>query len=118
MTDINSLYPAGEFMKKEDVPASGSQFVIASVSVEEIGGEDRKPVVKFQDGRKFVLNKTNAGRISFALGTSEVEQWAGKTITLYNDPTVEYGGKMVGGIRVATPAPTVPAAPLDDAVPF
>lgn len=117
MTNINDFYAStSEFMKKEDVPVTGAQFVVSHLTVEDMKGDhgdEKKPVLHFACGRKMVLNKTNGSRVALALGTEEVEAWQGQTITLYNDPSVEFGGKLVGGIRVAIPQPSVPTPPAD-----
>ena len=38
--------------------------------------------------------------LAFAWGT-DASQWVGRSITLYNDPEVMFGGKKVGGIRIS-----------------
>ncbi len=47
-----------------------------------------------------MLNWTNAQLTANAVGTSDMDQWPGRRITLYHDPNVSYGGKLIGGIRV------------------
>ena len=131
MTDINALFPSN-YLKKEDLPQP-TLVTITGVKVEDVSKDneptENKPIVYFQECAPLVLNKVNAGRITYVLGTGEVEQWTGKQITLFNDPTVEFGGKMIGGIRVQMPPAGTPMAPpqqippsvpepLDDSVPF
>jgi hypothetical protein len=52
-----------------------------------------------EDCKPMVLNTTNAQLIAAALGSEETEQWAGKKIVLFDDPTVMFKGKITGGIR-------------------
>jgi len=33
-------------------------------------------------------------------GSEDTENWEGKRIILYDDPSVSFGGKLTGGIRV------------------
>lgn len=56
-----------------------------------VDGEPLKPLV---------LNLENIQRIAMVTNSEETDDWMGKIITLYNDKTVAFGGKMVGGIRV------------------
>ncbi len=63
-------------------------------------------------------------------GSGDTDDWPGTKIVLFKDPSVMYGGKMVGGIRCrapktavhpeADPAPSAsPSKPLqDDDIPF
>ena len=52
------------------------------------------------DVKPFVLNSTNGGLIQHYLGSDDSDDWVGKQITLYHDPTIQFAGKLVGGIRV------------------
>ena len=51
-------------------------------------------------GRPFKPSKTVL-RILMAAWTKDASTWAGKRMTLYGDPTVKFGGAVVGGIRVS-----------------
>lgn len=81
------------------------------------------------------LNKTNGERIAAIVRDvygvanmySDFDNWVGKKIELFNDPSVDFGGKLVGGIRVvypwnpdASPNPSQPAVGNipDDDIPF
>jgi hypothetical protein len=72
--------------------------------------------------KPLVLNQENIQRIAMTVGSEETDDWIGKIITLYNDTTVAFGGKMVGGIRVHVAQPVdqqVPAGdPFDDDIEF
>jgi len=46
----------------------------------------------------------------------ETDNWIGKEITLYNDPTVSMGDQIVGGIRVQYMPPV--SDDMDDDIPF
>ena len=47
-----------------------------------------------------VLNKTNLNRLGRATGASNAGEAIGKKVNVYHDPDVEFGGKMIGGIRL------------------
>jgi hypothetical protein len=68
------------------------------------GGEDEdKPVVYFRDNVKpMILNNTNWTTLEDTYGP-ESDDWTGKTIELYCDPGVMYGGKRMGGVRIRIP---------------
>jgi hypothetical protein len=59
------------------------------------------------DIKAFVLNTTNGQLLAHYLGSPESDDWIGKRVTLYNDPTVSFAGKIVGGIRVREALETV-----------
>ena len=46
-----------------------------------------------------ILNKTNAN-ICTALWGNMTENWTGRQIVAYDDVTIQYQGKLVGGIRL------------------
>lgn len=58
-----------------------------------------------------VLNSTNGQIIASIVKSEETDNWAGHKIVLYDDPTVSFGGKLVGGIRVRAPRNQPAAAP-------
>lgn len=52
------------------------------------------------DVKPMTLNITNGDMIALNLGSRDFDQWIGKQVTLYSDPTIMCRGKMTGGIRV------------------
>jgi hypothetical protein len=58
------------------------------------------------------LNSTNAQIIAQITGSEDTDHWPGHRIVLYNEPSIAFKGKVIGGIRVRAPkaqavAPTV-----------
>jgi len=53
-----------------------------------------------EDYKPMVLNKTNKNRIKHFLNATTAEEVIGKTVNVYNDPDIEYGGEIVGGLRI------------------
>lgn len=80
--------------------------------------EEMKWCMSFDEFEKpMVLNSTNGNIIAAIIKSEETDEWPGHKIVLYDDPTVSFGGKLVGGIRVraprgqaAAPAKHVPTA--------
>jgi len=68
-------------------------------------------VLYFDEAEKgLVLNSTNAQIIGQFLGSEETDTWTGKKVVLYDDPSVAFGHKLVGGIRARAPR-NQPATP-------
>jgi hypothetical protein len=66
--------------------------------------EEHKYCIAFDELEKpMVLNSTNAQLIAQITGSQESENWNGHKLVLYEDPSISFGGKLVGGIRVRAP---------------
>lgn len=77
--------------------------------------KNKKPLCHFVEGRNkkpLVLNATNCKTIAAMYGT-EVNNWAGKRITLYPSET-QFAGETVECIRVRPGVPNGAASPEDD----
>jgi len=116
--NINEAFPnTSNFLKKEDLPKPAKVKItdIDLLEFEQDGKTQRKLVLKFEGKEKaLACNKTNA-RIIAALFGDETDGWIGKEITIFNDPTVSMGDKVVGGIRVRYEPPV---DDMDDDIPF
>ena len=96
--NINDAFPS-KYISAADLQGRDINVTISQVIMEDLGDEN-KPVVYFAGGQKgWVLNRINWESVAFLHGP-ETDSWAGKTITLYNDPTIMFGNKRTGGIRV------------------
>lgn len=94
-----------KFLKKEDVGEEGTLVTIVNVHQVNVAMEGKEPEMKwcmaFREFEKpMVLNSTNAQLCEKFLGSDDTDDWAGRQIVLYDDPTVAFGGELVGGIRV------------------
>lgn len=118
--NLNDLIET-KYIKQEDV--DGEVLVtIRSVKKENVAKEDDEPkykgVIKFDEFKKpMVANPTNLKRIAKAFG-NDTEGWIEKQVILYVDPDVEFGGKIVGGLRLRVPSRiakgAAPKRSLDD----
>lgn len=123
---IDELYPS-RWLKASDVTRP-VLATIKSVSVEEVGDAEDKPVLHFQgDVKAMVLNRTNSITIA-ALYGDDTDHWIGKQLVLFSTK-VQFQSRLVDAIRVrapkqqaAAPAPPPPPAPPqempEDDVPF
>jgi hypothetical protein len=79
---------------------------IADVTEELIGRGGRQDVRCFlwfhENPKGLRLNKTAVNVLELAYGPDS-DLWSGKRVKLYFDPKVEFGGRPVGGVGVATP---------------
>ncbi len=109
MVDIGTVYSSNsEYMKARDFKdCDPVECTIAGADVDDYQGELAIQVtLDFGSDvqKKWRLNKTNADNIELVCGSSDTDDWLGKVITLYWDPTVEYPkGTRVGGLRVQVP---------------
>lgn len=108
MPDINEMRES-RFLKKEDV-GTGKLVTITAVVQDNVGPQAGPPEMKWvmqfaELDKPLVLNQVNAQTCAQILGNTNSDFWGGRTIVLYNDPTVSYGGKLTGGIRVRAPKP-------------
>jgi hypothetical protein len=111
MPSIDDIF-SGNTLKSEDIKGREPKVTIKSVTPRAFNQNDgkiaRKLVIGFENTSKvLVCNKVNAGRIAFAHG-KDYSLWIGKQITLFVDPFVEFGGKIVPAIRVKPPVQEAP----------
>src|SRR5262249_44486974 len=106
-----------KYLKKEDVTPPVTATISKVSGPVNIGGEGAKKMrymLHFEElDKPMVLNSTNGQLIAQITGSDETDDWIGKRVTLYNDPNVSYGGKLLGGIRVRAPKPKGSAAEIE-----
>lgn len=111
MPNVNDLKNS-QFLTKEDVepPVQVTIKSYKEQNVEMEGEPERKKWTLFFNEleKPLVLNMTNGQRIEVITGSAEFDDWIGKKITLYNDKSVSFGGKLTGGIRVYVPPEGIP----------
>lgn len=115
---FDKLVPSeSKYLKKEDLAdfEDGAIVTIKGFKYESIQtGDDAaedKVICYFKEFDKgMVLNKTNASLIPICTGARTAGEARGKQLVLYVDPTVSYGGKIVGGLRLKK-VPGAPKAP-------
>jgi hypothetical protein len=120
---------SSKYLKTADIP---DPVIVTIVGVKQVNmaqeneAPELKWAIKFQEfDQPMVLNSTNLHIAAKVLGSNETDDWKGKEIILYTDPSVSYGGQVVGGLRFRgqEKAPVKAAAknapPFDDSdVPF
>jgi len=90
----------GNYLKKEDVDGPITVTVTDVWTEAVLNAGRKKLVISFTEFEKpLILNKTNIKRLARIFGTGDTKAWRGP-VTIYVEPGVEYGGRVVGGIRV------------------
>lgn len=101
------------YLKMADVPQPVAA-TIKRMRFETVGVGDNakdKAALEFTEStlKPLILNAGNWETIEAAFGDSE--DWVGRKIVIFPDPTVMYKGQKVGGLRVRIPTTKAPAAP-------
>lgn len=110
MSDINSmsfdeLVPSkSNYLAKGDVGEDGLILTVKGFRMETIksddGDEDKMVMHFMEDVKPMVLNRTNSQLVGVATGAKTAGDAKGKQIIVFNDPTVGFGGKITGGLRI------------------
>lgn len=104
MSDIASLkdtiVPKSDQLNSEQL-LSGP-MTITVTSVRRSNSPDQPLEIHYENeaGRPFKPCKSMRKVLIFAWG-DDGREWIGKSMTLYNDPEVKWGGVKVGGIRIS-----------------
>ena len=131
-TDLNSmtfdqLVPSkSKYLTKDDVGEDGLILTVKGFRMETLesdeGDEDKMVLHFVEDIKPMVLNRTNAQLIAVATGAKVAGDAKGKKIVVFNDPTVSFGGKITGGLRIkkvsGAPKPAPTSTDPDDDIPF
>jgi len=115
---LDELVPSeSKYLAKEDVGETGLDLTIKGFKREMVGqGEDsdERAVMGFEESVKpMVLNKTNMRRLKVIFNAETTKDVVGKRINVFSDPLIEFGGRIVGGIRIRQAQ-----AEIDDDIPF
>lgn len=103
MPRTSDMIPS-KFLKQSDI-GEGKLVTIRNLTKENVARDDAEPEYKWtihfdELDKPLVLNTTNIGILEAILQSDNSDDWTGKQVVLYVDPTVNFGGKVVGGIRV------------------
>src|SRR5947207_1198292 len=93
-----------KYLKKEDFPQP-ALLTVTNITKENVAlptqPKKERGVMFFEEREKgMVLNSTNLKRAEKVFGSDETNDWLGKKIVVFNDDNVEFGGEIVGGLRL------------------
>ena len=101
VTDLRpTIVPKSDQINAEQLLGGPMTLTVTNV---QVSSSPEQPVVvhyEGDNGRPFKPCKTMRKLLVFAWGPDGSE-WAGKSMTVYNDPAVKFGGDEVGGIRIS-----------------
>lgn len=95
-----TIIPKSDQLNAEQLLGGPMTVTVTEVS---LGSGEEQPVVVHYDGeggRPFKPCKTMRKVLIHAWG-ADGRKWSGRSMTLYNDPAVKFGGEDVGGIRIS-----------------
>lgn len=102
MIDVSkTIAPKSDQLNADDL--IGGAITVKITDVREVGKSDDQPIAIYFEGdkgRPFKPCKTMR-KILVWLWESDGKAYIGRSFTLYNDPTVMWGGVKVGGIRIS-----------------
>lgn len=94
------------FLTQHDVGEDGRVVTVESVDQQNVAPENQpkelKWVMHFEEewAKPLVLNRVNTELAAKVLKNDDTDHWVGKQLVAYQDPTINYGGKVIGGIRL------------------
>lgn len=98
--NMNEAFPS-KWLKADDIDRE-TTVTIQDVTMENIGDDDRKPVIWFEGYDKgMVLNKTNANNVSGLYG-ADSDGWIGKSMLLAT-AMVDFQGRSTRALRLYPP---------------
>ena len=101
ITDLRStIVPKSDQLNAEQL--LGGPMTITVTEVRTGSGEDQPVAIHYRNDNGRPYKPCQTMRKVLILGWGhDARQWAGQIMTLFNDPTVRFGGMDVGGIRIS-----------------
>lgn len=100
MTDIVKFCePKSDQLNNVDLIAGNRIIKVTKVKVTATGTQDCTVSYEGDNGKPWKPCKTTA-RIMLEKWGADIQNWVGKSLELFRDPEVVYGGKKEGGIRI------------------
>lgn len=95
-----TVEPRSDQLNFDDLIDSTKDITVTDVRL--MKSEDQPVAVHYEgdDGRPFKPCKSMR-RVLIALWGSKADEWRGRSMRLYGDPSVKFGGAAVGGIRIS-----------------
>ena len=96
----HTIVPKSDQLNAEQLIAGPMTITVTDV---RLGNTDEQPLIvhyEGEDGRPYKPCKTMRKVLIFAWG-EDGRVWPGRSMTLFNDPSVRFGGATVGGIRIS-----------------
>lgn len=95
-----TIVPKSDQLNAEQLLGGPMTITVSGVEVHDSAEQPISIRYENDDGRPYKPAKTMRKVLIFAWG-ADGSAWRGKSMTLYNDPSVRFGGAAVGGIRIS-----------------
>lgn len=100
MNDMTSvIVPKSDQINADDFIAGPQTFTIREVRIR--GGEEQPVNILLEGSDKAFRPCKSMSRVLVAAWGPDAKVYVGRSLTLYRDPTVKWGGLEVGGIRIS-----------------
>lgn len=100
MSDMSQvIQPKSDQINADDLIAGPMTIEITSVTVN--GGTEQPVSISFKGSGKVYRPCKSMMRVLVAAWGADSKAYTGRSLTLYRDPTVKWGGMAVGGIRIS-----------------
>ncbi|MCQ8277964.1 hypothetical protein NFI95_05830 [Acetobacteraceae bacterium KSS8] len=100
MNDMSSvIVPKSDQINADDLIAGPRTVTITSVSIKP--GTEQPVAISLEGDRKVYRPCKSMARVLVANWGADASQYVGRSMTLYRDPGVLWGGMAVGGIRIS-----------------
>lgn len=93
------IIPRSDQWNYDDFLAGPITFKIVSVRVK--GGQEQPVEISMEGTEKFYRPCKSMSRCMVAAWGADSSKYAGRSFTLYGDPSIKWGGMAVGGIRIS-----------------
>lgn len=92
------IVPKSDQINADDLIAGPMTITITDVKVQ--GGQEQPVSIYFEGSTKAYRPCKSMSRVLVAAWGPDANLYAGRTLELYRDPSVKWGGMAVGGIRI------------------
>lgn len=100
MNDMSSvIVPKSDQINADDLIGGSMTITIREVQIK--GGQEQPVSMYFNGSDKAYRPCKSMSRVLVAAWGPDANKYIGRSITLYRDPTVKWGGMDVGGIRIS-----------------
>jgi len=97
MTQV--ITPKSDQINADDLISGPKTITIREVQIK--GGQEQPVSVYFEGSEKAFRPCKSMSRVMVAAWGPDAKQYTGRSMTLYRDPDVKWGGMAVGGIRIS-----------------
>lgn len=101
MNDMASaIIPKSDQLNSDDLIAGPLTITITAVTIR--GGQEQPVAISYEgDGGKPYKSCKSMNRVLVTAWGPDATKYVGRSLTLYRDPDVKWGGMAVGGIRIS-----------------